>query len=251
MKRSYLKPVISTPTAGRADLLNSLTGTVEADPVIGRLHDLIRVHILGPGFACSLGKRSFVRGLYRLGIYDSMGDVDCVSGLCSDLREFVGEQGSIKGSHPDDYSTFIAIFQDPLPVNELDHEASMWRLLQNLHDEDKMHCSWDSMVSSDPNDPDFSFSVGGKALFLVGMHGESSRTSRRFRYPAIAFNSHDQFEDLRLRQRFVSVQQTIRNNDIKIQGAINPSLANYGADSEAKQYSGRLVEQNWVCPFHK
>jgi FPC/CPF motif-containing protein YcgG len=32
-------------------------------------------------------------------------------------------------------------------------------------------------------------------------------------------------------------------------GSINPMLANHGSISSARQYSGRAVETDWVCPF--
>lgn len=68
-------------------------------------------------------------------------------------------------------------------------------------------------------------------------------------YPTLVFNSHDQFDALRRDGKFEQTQLTIRKNDRLLQGDFNPSLSNYGDDSEAKQYSGRLVEPDWKCPF--
>jgi len=36
-----------------------------------------------------------------------------------------------------------------------------------------------------------------------------------------------------------------------VQGSLNPNLADFGERSEARQYSGREVEEHWRCPFHR
>jgi FPC/CPF motif-containing protein YcgG len=35
-----------------------------------------------------------------------------------------------------------------------------------------------------------------------------------------------------------------------LQGTVNPMLAEFGEQSEARQYSGRDVGEIWKCPFH-
>jgi FPC/CPF motif-containing protein YcgG len=42
---------------------------------------------------------------------------------------------------------------------------------------------------------------------------------------------------------------TILERDRKLAGDINPMLARHGESSEARQYSGRLVTDDWTCPF--
>jgi FPC/CPF motif-containing protein YcgG len=37
--------------------------------------------------------------------------------------------------------------------------------------------------------------------------------------------------------------------DVKLAGNVNPMLARHGEASEAAQYSGRLVGDDWTCPF--
>ncbi len=41
-----------------------------------------------------------------------------------------------------------------------------------------------------------------------------------------------------------------RAREMAFQGSINPMLKNFGERSEASQYSGRAVSDNWPCPFH-
>jgi FPC/CPF motif-containing protein YcgG len=45
------------------------------------------------------------------------------------------------------------------------------------------------------------------------------------------------------------MQETIRTRDLALQGTINPMLSDFGERSEARQYSGRAVEENWQAPF--
>nr|MDQ3394986.1 YqcI/YcgG family protein [Bacteroidota bacterium] len=91
----------------------------------------------------------------------------------------------------------------------------------------------------------------GHAFFLIGLHPNSSRLARKFSYKAMVFNLHEQFEMLREMKSFDIVSEKIRTRDQELQGSMNPMLAEYGEISEARQYSGRKVEDNWKCPFHK
>ena len=104
-------------------------------------------------------------------------------------------------------------------------------------------------VSADPEDPHFSLSFGGEAFFVVGLHPEASRPARRFRRPALVFNLHDQFQQLRASGLYEKLRTTIGVRDMALAGSANPMLARHGTASEARQYSGRAVGPDWVCPF--
>ena len=139
------------------------------------------------------------------------------------------------------------MFERPLETDEESFERSLWAQLQQLHDADP--APWDPAVSSDPDDPHFSFSFAGTAFFIVGLHPGSGRLSRKFPWPALVFNPHTQFERLREQGKYVRMQQVIRDRERALQGDINPVLEDFGSDSEARQYSGRLVESDWSPPF--
>jgi FPC/CPF motif-containing protein YcgG len=208
---------------------------------------MLRAVVVGsPAFPCILGRAALNADAYRFGLYDSMLDDESVDAVAHDLFLFTQEQPAL---WPTEFSTFLTCYLAPYPADEAQFEGYLWAFLQKLHDRDAPHFAWDPATSSDPDHPNFSFSFAGRSFFVIGMHPHASRYSRRFAYPVIVFNSHDQFERLRREGRFASTQTVIRNNDRQLQGSINPSLTNYGDDSEAKQYSGRLVERNWRCPF--
>ncbi|WP_431513414.1 guanitoxin biosynthesis heme-dependent pre-guanitoxin N-hydroxylase GntA [Variovorax sp. DAIF25] len=146
--------------------------------------------------------------------------------------------------------SFVALF-DGSPTNEIEFEKALWTQLQSLHDLDRERgYQWNCEVSHDSERCDFSFSVGGRAFFVVGMHPQASRHARRSAVPCLVFNFHDQFEAMKASGKYQSMQEAIRQRDIDLQGSINPVLARFGEASEARQYSGRAVESNWKCPFH-
>jgi FPC/CPF motif-containing protein YcgG len=63
------------------------------------------------------------------------------------------------------------------------------------------------------------------------------------------FNPHAQFEQLRAQGRYQPLRDRIRARDVALQGHVNPMLVDHGRESEAKQYSGRVVDADWRCPF--
>ena len=142
------------------------------------------------------------------------------------------------------------VFEGPLDLTEEEFETAMWERLQSLADKDHWRGqSYDENVSPDPADPHFSLSFGGQGYFVVGLHPNASRPARRFAYPALIFNLHDQFERLREDGRYSKIRETVLDRDRAIAGDINPMLQVHGEGSEARQYSGRAVSDDWQCPF--
>ncbi len=45
------------------------------------------------------------------------------------------------------------------------------------------------------------------------------------------------------------MRERILERDQELAGSLNPMLARHGEVSEARQYSGRVVTEEWVCPF--
>ncbi|MDQ6690439.1 MAG: YqcI/YcgG family protein [Gemmatimonadota bacterium] len=203
-----------------------------------------RAFVLQPDFPC-LGARSVVRvDNYDLEVYGALGNKSDARALISDLANF--SENAIENR----LRAFVAVFPDSPPEGEIEFERRLWRQLQFIHDADLNHGRWASDVSSDPDDPHFSFSVGGRAFFVVGLNPGSSRAARRFHWPTLVFNPHEQFSRLREQGRFDGLRSAIRARDIALQGTENPNLADFGERSEARQYSGRQTEGDWKCPFH-
>ena len=222
-----------------------LLETAPASPFARVANDAFRSFVLDDAFSCLGAKSAIRRGTYRLGVYESLDDPAGSEGLARDLYAFATERRGFES----DFTTYVAVFRDRLFPDEAAFERALWSQLQRLHDLDATYHPWDSRVSDDPADPKFSFSIAGNAFFVVGMHPNASRTARRFPWPALVFNAHEQFEHLRDEGRFAGLQSRIRARELELDGAINPNLAEYGYHSEARQYSGRPTADTWTCPF--
>ena len=209
-------------------------------------HNALRSFIRSDSMACVGAKGALGSAGYRFGFYSQLADARATEGLARDLAAFVAELPLMKPR----YKSFIAVF-DGTTHDEDDFEARVWQQLQRLHEVDRRHFAWASGVSDDPHDATFGFSIAGHAFFVVGMHAKASRISRRFSYPALAFNSHDVFAALRETGHFERVRAHVREREAAIQGSLNPNLADFGEASEARQYSGKRIEGEWMCPFKR
>lgn len=150
------------------------------------------------------------------------------------------------------FRTLVVIFENSPVVTEDEFEAALWERVQSLADKDDWKgFALDDTVSADPDSPHFSLSFGGKAFFVVGLHPASSRPARRFAHPALVFNLHEQFEQLRAEGRYEKLRAAILDRDVALAGNENPMLARHGEISEARQYSGRPVESDWECPYNR
>ncbi|RZL03921.1 MAG: YqcI/YcgG family protein [Rubrivivax sp.] len=210
-----------------------------------RIHHRLTSTILAEGFPCVAARSAINRKTYRLGIYDTLGSEDAALAICHDLYEFAHDMREDE----DAFTTFVAVFRQPIDLGEVAFEALLWKQLQLMHSTDSRYFPWDASVSKDPEDPRFSFSIGGQAYFVVGSHPFASRLARVAPLPCIAFNPHAQFEHLRATGRYEKLQKAIRQRDMAFQGSINPVLANFGQQAESRQYSGRMVTKQWKCPF--
>ena len=143
----------------------------------------------------------------------------------------------------------VVLFPGTPPLDEAAFEQALWQRLQAFHAIDARHFDWDPAVSSDPANPRFSMSIGGRGFYVVGLHPGASRPARRFHCAALVFNLHSQFEALRADGRYEKLREAITERDIAFSGSRNPMLAVHGKSSEARQYSGRKVDANWRCPF--
>ncbi|HEY2139517.1 MAG TPA: guanitoxin biosynthesis heme-dependent pre-guanitoxin N-hydroxylase GntA [Chthoniobacterales bacterium] len=260
------------------------TGEVDAS-FAGEAENAFREFVLRSEFPCLGAKAALNSESHTLRVYAQLGGENATNKLSADLYAFtrsidrdsnllphpermhLSDEGrrvtrrafesrsalrmreaSMKGPS-NEYATFVAIFERPRNTTEIEFENLFWKQLRALHDYDARHFAWDAHVSSDPADPHFSFSFGGQSLYVIGLHANSSREARRFPWPALIFNPHEQFERLRADGKWKRMQEAIRSRDLELQGSINPMLSDFGEQSEARQYSGRAVEDDWKAPF--
>ena len=160
-----------------------------------------RAFVENPRFSCLAAQGVVHSGRYTIGVYASVGsqEINSTDRLARDLAAFITEPDADTDAG---FRSFVAVFPDDAPADEIEFERRLWQQLQLLHERESPDTPWDQTVSDDPEDPRFAFSFAGRALFVVGLHPESSRIARRFRWPTLVFNPHEQFERLRARGKF-------------------------------------------------
>jgi uncharacterized protein len=235
----------SSYSAFQNNALQLLLDHVEPSPRARMTDAALRQFIQSDNCSCVAAKAAITAGGYRFGYYPGFATTIALEGVARDLAAFVAERPSISSR----YATFVAVFEEFAFGDEVWFERNLWRILQRLHELDAPYNSWNATVASDPSKPDFSFSFAGTPFFIVGMHPNASRQSRRFFMPALAFNAHDQFQNARQTGNFDRIVRAVRTRELALQGSLNPELREFGTRSEARQYAGRATEDDWKCPF--
>ena len=211
---------------------------------LGTIEKEFKDFMINKNHPCIMANTVFRMDKYHLKVYDDITSDEVVEPILNDVAEYL-ESYDFESNM---FESLIISFKENNFNTEAEFEKALWNFLQKLHNHDD--AEWDPNVSKDPNDSNFSFSIKGKAFYIVGMHPESSRLARRAPYCTVVFNLHWQFEKLREMGTYQSVKKRIRWRDKALQGSINPVLQDFAEDSETKQYSGREVEPTWKCPFH-
>lgn len=202
--------------------------------------------IADQSFPCLGAKSAMARGKLRTLVCESLDSPSEDARVHSELMAWVEDYRS----DPVGLRSLAVVFAGPRDLDERQFEAAMWKRLQSLANiDERRNQPCDSSVSLDPDDPHFSLSFGGAAFFVVGLHPNASRPARRMPRPTLVFNLHDQFERLREEGKYERMRERILDRDKALAGSINPMLARFGEESEARQYSGREVGKNWRCPF--
>lgn len=188
--------------------LYSLTATMhsmhfdDADP----LAEEFRQFLASPQFPCvgaksALAKRQ-IKFLVCRDIRSAWDDLRIYGGLFK-FVELYRSKGEL-------FQSFVVLFREPKSLTEGEYEALLWERIQSLTDKDGWHGQpHDARVSANPADPHFSISFAKEAFFAVGLHPNASRPARRFSTPAIVFNPHEQFEELRKQNHYATLREKI------------------------------------------
>lgn len=219
-----------------------------AHPAQADLQTLLDAHVANADFPCVGAKAAAARGTLEVlacnAIDSSWDDLRIHDRLLGWAHAYRADPGLFR--------SLAVVFEGPYGLSEAAFEAALWQRVQSLSDKDVWRGQdHDPTVSPDPSDPHFSLSFGGEAFFVVGLHPNASRPARRFARPAMIFNLHDQFEQLRAAGKYEGMREKIMARDEAIAGTRNPMLARHGEASEARQYSGRVVGDDWRCPFQR
>lgn len=212
------------------------------------LAEEFRGFLAQPDFPCVGAKSALARGQMQFLVARD------ITSAWDDLRIYPALFNFAEAyrANPALFQSFVVIFKGPDCLDEPSYEGFLWERLQSLTDKDGWHGQLhDARVSANPADPHFSLSFANEAFFVVGLHPHASRPARRFAFPAIVFNPHDQFEKLRQQDVYGGLRDKILKRDEALAGSRNPMLQIFGEKSEANQYSGRVVQDDWKCPYHR
>jgi uncharacterized protein len=222
------------------------------------IHDQFAALMTGQ-FPCIGARAAFHEGTYRLGVYDRLASIESVAGMGRDLRRFVAEQAEFaslreylhEGEGFGQFTTFVAIFRQPIPESEDEFERLLWHHLQLLHDHDEP--VWDPERSTTPGDPHFAYCFGGRAFFVVGFNPHASELPRRFAYCALVFNAEYQIRRLHEEGRFLAFANAVRRRYVRLTGRLNPSVPRdvEAVQDETRVYSGvpHPEDDGWHCPL--
>lgn len=196
-------------------------------------------------FPCVAAKAAVSKGQVRCFVAGHMACPKDDADILNFLYTFVDEYRKSESS----FHSAAVIFQQPVLLDDEAFDQFLWQRLKSFNTLDKQKFSHDSRVDSDPASGHFSFSIGGEAFFVIGLHPGSERKARKFDFPALIFNPHAEFEKLRQADRYEKMKQTVRKRDEEFSGSVNPLLEDYGTASEVFQYSGLKHDQDWKCPL--
>src|ERR1700730_16719391 len=214
---------------------------IESQAIIGEYLAFIN----NKAFPCVGAKAALARQHIKCMVADHMECPKDDRAILQFLYDFVDDYRNSGGT----FHSAAIIFKGPVSVNEESFDELLWKRLQALEDLDKRNYAHDERVHADPSSAHFSFSLKEEAFFIIGLHPSSSRPTRQFKYPTLAFNPHAQFEKLREANRYKKMKDTVRKRDIAYSGSVNPMLKDFGESSEVYQYSGRKYDNKWQCPL--
>ena len=196
-------------------------------------------------FPCVAARAALSKDHIRVFVADHMACPKDDRAIVDFMYSFVDEFRNSPGL----FHSAVVIFEGPDIFDEQMFDQLLWQRLQSLANIDAQQHNYDKRVSSDPNSKDFSFSIKEEAFYIIGLHPANNRKARRFKYPALVFNPHQQFVDLRSSNRYDKMKKIVRERDTVYSGSVNPMLQDFGQFSEAFQYSGRKLDESWQCPL--
>ncbi len=196
-------------------------------------------------FPCIAAKAALAKQQVKCMIAGNMACPKDDAEILQFLYNFVDEYRKSK----DFYHSAVIIFPSSQNINEEMFEALLWQRLQSFQILDAEKFNFDKRVEADPSSANFSFSIKEEAFYIIGLHPASTRLARQFKYPALVFNPHDQFELLKTTGKYDNMKNAVRKRDVALSGSVNPMLKDFGTASEVFQYSGRQYDESWQCPL--
>jgi len=215
---------------------------------MAEMHAVIKeyfAYLHNKAFPCVGAKAALAQQHIKCMVADNMACPKDDHTILKFLYEFVDNYRNAKET----FHSAAIIFKKPESPDEEMFDELLWQRLQALADFDAENYIYDTRVDANPSSANFSFSLKEEAFFIIGLHPLSSRRARQFKYPALVFNPHAEFEKLRQAHRYQQMKDVVRRREIEYSGSVNPMLKDFGESSEVYQYSGRNYDKEWQCPL--
>ncbi len=245
MEKRRASPYLFYPVNGELQPRSSSIKDFLQPALLDKVYHEISHTLQQDKYPCVAAVQSYTKNQYEVGFYDSLGLGNRNYELASDLIHFVENLDLQKTP----FQSFWAVFEETKSLSEEEFEKALWRELSYLTSHQELPDSWDPSFSSNPEDKNFCFSLGGHAFYVVGLHPNSSRLSRRFPFPVLLFNAYEQFNSLIKKGTFAPMVKANRKLDSLFQGSVNPMVEKYSESWESIQFSGKSNPENWKCPF--
>jgi FPC/CPF motif-containing protein YcgG len=222
-------------------------------------HDYFQNLVLSPDFACRAGQAAVRGAKYVFNAYPDMTSPDVAEGVAHDLLKFNQELGtSNKTGEKLPIASFVATFNEPKSINDIEATANMYRLLGNMHKQDEAKgFGWSDSVSKDIYSPDFGFSSGEEAYFVTYLHPHAKHAARKADIPLVLFTSHNLLGQLKETGSFEKFKSHARNR----QESVHPQSGDHGQipefpqyalmdeDPKSQQHEQIIYENLGECPF--
>lgn len=205
----------------------------------------LRNYIGEKSFPCIMAKALLKQGILRTCLIKNFDDVREQGETLKEIYRFI----EIFKQDRNKLCSFMIFAEDEKLKNFGYFEESFWKFLSSLSQIDHQTFPHDQSVSSDPTKPNFSYSLGSEAFFILALHPQSERIARRFHTPVIVFNPHFQFEKMRSNGVFKKIRNTIRKRDLLLQDGPNSMLEDFGVKSEVYQYLAKSYHENDSIPL--
>lgn len=193
----------------------------------------------GRRFPCVFGQAAFLTEQYSFSAYDDISDPLTVEGVLHDIVRSQ-QEFEIPANPPRKQRIFrstLTAFRKPEIRDELHSAEVLYELLGQMHEINSRHFDWREGYSSDPESPDFGYSVGNSAHFLAYFHPQAFVPARQSEVQFVVFNSHDvvyEYKNYKGMEDHARKKAEIRRRQAQ---PIHPYLGDHGTTPDWVQYA--------------
>lgn len=124
---------------------------------------------------------------FRVGIYGELGRGENSETLSRDLICFLNEQQRFDS----EVRSYWAVFYDTQDLTDVQFEEKVRAELSYITDAMQMNKNRELKFNVDTKEKNISFNLGDEEFFVIGLHRNSSISTRRFHYATLVFSKDE------------------------------------------------------------